>query len=366
MYTDERIFQVALSLLPGIGPATAKKLIETCGTAAAVFRQKKNRLIAIPQYGDAIAEALKGDAVLHAAAKEIEFAEQKGIRVLTCLDEAYPHRLKQCPDRPVVLFLDGNARLNGKRYVGIVGTRRVSPYGEMLTEQLVESLAGQGITIVSGLAYGVDIVAHKAALKHGLPTIGVLAHGLDTLYPSAHRTVARKMVEAGGLLSDFPSGTKPDKENFPKRNRIVAGICDAVVVVESGESGGSMITAEYANNYNREVFAFPGRIGDELSAGCHKLIKTHKAALIESGDDLLRYMGWGEAVKKTAGQKSLAIPADPNEEKIVMLLRSEGSLHADEIATGTGLPDGKAAALLLKLEFDGLVKALPGKFFRLA
>lgn len=366
MYFDERISQVALSLLPGIGPATAKKLIETCGSAGEVFRQKKNKLIQLPQYGEAIALALKDDAVFRAAENELAFAAKKNIAVIGCADEQYPNRLRQCADRPVVLYYEGNAKLNAKRMVGIVGTRRVTAYGERLTEELIESLAGLGITIVSGLAYGVDIIAHKAALKHGLPTIGVLAHGLDKLYPHAHKSTARKMTEAGGLLSDFPGGTKPDKENFPKRNRIVAGLCDAIVVIESGESGGSMITAEYANNYNREVFAFPGRIGDEFSAGCHKLIKNHKAALIESGDDLLRYMNWGERRTKTAMQSELAMPADPDEEKIVQVLRSEGTLHADEIATGTGLPDGKTAALLLKLEFAGFVKALPGKFFRMS
>lgn len=360
---DERIYQVALSLLPGIGPVTSKKLVHQFGTAKEVFRQKKKILVQVPYVNDAVVEAIRNAELLRRAEKEIAFAEKKGIRILFYNDDDYPERLRQCYDSPAVLFYEGNAKLSHRRIVGIVGTRKVTAYGEMLTKKLVETLSAHDVLIVSGLAYGVDILAHREALENNIPTIGVLAHGLDTLYPHAHKSTARKMVENGGLLCDYPSGTKPDKENFPMRNRIVAGLCDALVVIESGESGGSLITAEFANNYNRDVFAFPGRIGDAASAGCHRLIKTHRAHLIESAEDMLKMMGWVEMTRRTPKQSALAIPLEENEERVIGVLREKENAHADEIVAVTGLEPGKVATALLGLEFAGLVKALPGKLY---
>ncbi len=367
MNFDERVYQVALSMLPGIGPVSAKRLVSYCGSAGEVFRQKKNHLMKIPHIGEATANALKNKDALIRSEKEIRFAERKGIQILFYLDKNYPNRLKQCYDSPAVLFFQGNVSLDHKHIVGIVGTRKMSRYGEEITEKLIADFSEMEILVVSGLAYGVDIFAHRAALNHGLSTIGVLAHGLDMLYPSAHKSTAKKMIGQGGLLTDFPSETKPEPENFPMRNRIVAGLCDATIVIESGESGGSMITAEFANNYNRDVFAFPGRVGDALSMGCHKLIKKNKAALIESAADVLSFMGWDEtaAKEKMAKQTELILPLDDDQEKIVQALRDHGNVYVDEICSSSGFAPGKVAGILLALEFSGIVKSLPGKFYRL-
>jgi DNA processing protein len=367
MSFDERVYQVALCMLPGIGPVSAKRLVSHCGTAGEVFRQKKSHLLKIPHIGEATANALHNKEVMLRAENELKFAEKKNIRILFYLDADYPNRLKQCYDSPAVLFFSGNCSLDQQRIVNIVGTRKITAYGEMLIEKLVQDFAGKNILVVSGLAYGVDIAAHRAALHHGLETIGVLAHGLDLIYPSAHKTTAKKMIAQGGLLTDFPSGTNPDKENFPMRNRIVAGMCDATIVIESGESGGSMITAEFATNYNRDVFAFPGRIDDVASAGCLKLIKANKAALATSAEDILKAMGWDEEniKEKKPQQKTLALPVNPEEEKIVSALRDHGNVYIDEICSSSGFGMGKVSSLLLTLEFAGLVKSLPGKFYRL-
>jgi DNA processing protein len=367
MSFDERVYQVALCMLPGIGPVSAKRLVSHCGTAGEVFRQKKSHLLKIPHIGIATANALNNKDVMLRAEQELKFAEKKNISILFYLDAAYPNRLKQCYDSPAVLFFNGNCSLDQKRIVNIVGTRKITPYGEALTEKLIQDLAGKNVLVVSGLAYGVDIAAHRAALNAGIETVGVLAHGLDLIYPSAHTATAKKMITQGGLLTDFPSGTNPDKENFPMRNRIVAGMCDATIVIESGESGGSMITAEFAANYNRDVFAFPGRVGDAASAGCLKLIKTNKAALAESAADILRAMGWDDenAKVKKPQQKELIIPVNPDEEKVVATLRDQGNVYIDEICSSSGFGMGKVSSVLLSLEFAGVVKSLPGKFYRL-
>ena len=361
---DERIYQVALNLLPGIGPVTAKKLVGYCGSAGEVFRQKRKSLLKIPYVGPAIAAALKNEEVLHRAEQEIRFAADNGVRIIFYHDADYPKRLKQCHDSPVVLYYNGKASLDHPKIVGIIGTRRATAYGESLTEKLAEDLVPHDVLIISGLAYGIDIIAHRAALKNNLKTVGVLAHGHDLIYPYAHRSTARKMLPTGGLLTDFPSGTKPDRENFPLRNRIVAGLCDAVVVVESGESGGSMITAEFANNYNRDVFAFPGRINDVLSAGCHKLIRTHKAALIESAQDLITAMSW-ETKETPPKQTALFLSLNEDEEILVNAMRGQGNVHLDELCAISGFSFGKVSSLLLQLEFSGAIKSLPGKFYRL-
>lgn len=368
MSFDERVCQVALNMLPGVGPVSAKRLVSHCESAAEVFRQKKSQLMKIPHIGEAIASAVKNKEALLKAEAELKFAEKQGIHVLFYTDANYPNRLKQCYDGPALLYFQGNCSLDAKHIVSVVGTRKMTKYGEALIEQMISDFAEKGILVVSGLAYGVDVFAHRAALNHGLQTVGVLAHGLDTLYPSAHKSTAKKMIEQGGLLTDFPSGTKPDKENFPLRNRIVAGLCDATIVIESGESGGSMITAEFANNYNREVFAFPGKIGDPFSAGCHKLIKKNKAALVESAADILEFMGWDDAnaKAKTAKQTAMVLPLSEEQERVVNALRDQGNVYIDEICSSSGFAPGKVSSVLLNLEFSGVVKSLPGKFYRLS
>ncbi|HEU4717166.1 MAG TPA: DNA-processing protein DprA [Bacteroidia bacterium] len=364
MAFDERVFQVALSMIPGIGPVTSKKLITRFGSAPAVFRAKKNEWRDVPFAGKHLAAMVKDKSVLLRAEKEIAFAEKNNIRLIFFSDKEYPYRLKQCFDGPYLIYYRGNAPLNPARVVSIVGTRRASEYGRMLTEKLVEDLSACSVTVVSGLAFGIDILAHKASLKYGAPTIGVLGHGLDMLYPVGHKATAKKMEENGGILSDFPSETIPDKENFPLRNRIVAGMSDATIVVQSGASGGSMITAEFANNYNRDVFAFPGAVGDALSAGCHSLIRQNKAALIESADDVLKFMGW-ERKEEKPKQSLMHIGTTPEQETLLTLLRGQGNVHIDDLVLASGFSQGKTSSILLELEFAGAVKSLPGKFYRL-
>lgn len=362
---DECAARIALTMIPGIGPVISKRLVLHCGSAEAVFLEKKKNLAAIQGIG-LITAKLLGDKNCHKnAEEELKRITDKEIRMLYFTEKDYPSRLKHCYDSPPLLYYKGNANLNAPKIVSIIGTRNISEYGKMLTEKIVSDLHAYETLVVSGLAYGVDICAHRAALESGLPTVGVLAHGLDETYPRVHATTAKKMLEAGGLLTDFPCRTNPDRENFPQRNRIVAGLADAVIVIESGESGGSMITSEFANNYNRDVFAFPGRVGDPVSAGCHKLIKGHKANLIESADDVVKFMGWEIQEKRSkATQTDLRVFTD-EEERIVGAMRGMGNMHIDEICTLSEFSSGKTSAMLLQLEFSGAVRSLPGKMFRL-
>ena len=264
-----------------------------------------------------------------------------------------------------MLYYKGNADLNNRKVISIVGTRKATEYGKQFCAELIQHLQTHQTLIVSGLAYGIDICAHKESVKNNLPTVGVLAHGLDDLYPGQHRSTADKMIENGGLLSDYISGTNPDRENFPKRNRIVAGMCDAVVVVEAGITGGALITAEIANSYSRDVFALPGRIGDPFSAGCNKLIKINKAALIESYADISYLLGWQQEEVKAAKQAKLFLDLTEEELLLVNYLKEKGNLPIDELCYATNLSMSKASGLLLNLEFNGVVKTLPGKVYQL-
>jgi DNA processing protein len=364
MYFDEYIGRVALTMIPGIGPVIAKKLVLHCGSAEAVFREKRKLLETIPGIGR-ITSRLVAERNFHAKAEaELSRIEKSGIHMLYFTEPNYPSRLKHCYDSPPLLYYKGSADLNAKRIVSVIGTRNITDYGTELCEKLIADLVKYNVVVVSGLAYGVDICAHRTSLEQNIPTVGVLAHGLDEIYPRIHAGTAKKMVENGGLLTDFPFGTNPDRENFPQRNRIVAGLSDAVIVVESGERGGSMITTEFAMNYNRDVFAFPGRIGDPASAGCHAMIKRNKAALIDCADDVAYAMGW-EKPESAAAKQTVLKTFSGEEEKIVSTLRGMGNVHIDEICLMAQLPAGKTSALLLQLEFAGAVKSLPGKLFRL-
>lgn len=364
MCFDEYAGRIALTMIPGIGPVISKKLVLHCGSAEAVFREQKKMLEAIPGIGRITAKLVTDRDCRRRAEAELKRIEKCGIRMLYFTESSYPSRLKHCYDSPPLLYYKGNADLNAKRIVSIIGTRNMTDYGRQLCEKLVADLVKYNVLVVSGLAYGVDVCAHRASLEQGLQTVGVLAHGLDEIYPRIHAGTAKKMLSQGGLLTDFPCGTNPDRENFPQRNRIVAGLADAVIVVESGERGGSMITAEFAMNYNRDVFAFPGRVGDPASMGCHAMIKRNKAALIDSADDVAYAMGWEKPEQPAAVQASLqTFTAD--EEKIVSALRGMGNVHIDEICLMAELTPAKTSALLLTLEFAGAVKALPGKMFRL-
>ena len=323
----------------------------------------------IPGIGSVIAKSIVNRKELfERAEKEVQFILDHKIEPLFFTDKRYPQRLKNCHDGPAMLYYKGNADLNAQKIVSVVGTRTPSAYGKQTTEKFIEELKDSGILVVSGLAYGIDITAHKVSLDNHLNTIGVLAHGLDRLYPSAHASIAERMIHQGGLLTEHISETNPDRENFPKRNRIVAGICDALVVVESKRGGGSLITATIANAYNKDVFAFPGKVGDVLSEGCNGLIKTNKASLIESVADLFYIMNWKEDAKpvKKSGQIPLLLNLSNDEQKIVnAFTHDKHQLHIDEICYATNFPISKTSSCLLQLEFSNVITSLPGKVYSL-
>ena len=360
------LYQIALTLVPGIGDVLGKKLVTYCGSAEAVFREKNKLLAKVPRVGGKILEALSGKTILERAEKELAFIEKFRIRALFFLDKDYPSRLKNCIDSPVMLYYKGTADLNGSRIVGVVGTRNATDYGRSACHRIISDLAQDKVMIVSGLAYGIDSCAHRAALENNLETIGVLGHGLDRIYPYQNKILAEKMMKNGGLLTEFMSDTQPDRENFPKRNRIIAGICDAIVVVEAAEKGGALITAEIGNSYNRDVFAVPGRINDPYSEGTNRLIRKNMAALVQSADDIRYLMGWEEQGKKPDGfQKKIFLEMTADEKVLVDYLNINGSSGIDDICIQCRLSMSTTSAALLNLEFEGIVKSMPGKIYAL-
>lgn len=360
---DEVFYQLALSKIENIGVMSVKKLIKHFGTAREVFNLSTRELMQVQGMSLVRAQAIAAYSDFTELEKDFEFAENEGIEIISFQDRNYPNRLTHCADGPVVLFKKGPADLSAKRMVSIVGTRKITEYGMKVTRELVESMLPYNITVVSGLAYGVDIQAHKACLELGLPTIAVLAHGLDIVYPNSHTRHANEMAEKGALLTEFGVGTVPDRENFPKRNRIVAGMTDATIVVESGLSGGSMITANLAAGYFRDVFAIPGRVHDSKSDGCNRLIKSNKAALLESAKDLEYIMGWTKAENAKPIQTKIFIDLKPEEEKLIECLREKGKTQIDELSLSTELPMSMVMVHLLTLELNGLVRSLPGKIY---
>ena len=367
MQSDELQYQIGLTLLDGVGDVTAKNLIAYCGSVSEIFKAKKSQLEKIPGIGSVIANSIVSNkSVLSRAEKEIDFITKHKITPLFFTEPNYPQRLKHCYDSPVMLYYKGNADLNKEKIVSVVGTRTPTNYGKETTEKLVQELKETGCIVASGLAYGIDILAHKTSLDVGIETIGVLAHGLDRIYPSVHRSYAEKMLSQGGLLTEFVSETNPDRENFPKRNRIVAGMCDALVIVESKKEGGSLITATIANAYNKDVFAFPGKTTDVLSEGCNALIKTNKANLIESSADLFYIMNWNNDKPKTkTTQLPLMLSLTNEEQLIVDAFTSKNELHIDEICYVTNYSVSKVSSILLQLEFTNVLKSLPGKIYKL-
>jgi DNA processing protein len=362
------LYQIALTQLPMVGNVNAKKLIAYCGSSEDVFKNKYHQLIKIPGVGTQIAKAItqSATAALKRAEQEIAFIEREQIQAFFFLDDDYPKRLKHCEDAPVMLYHRGNSNFENQRCIAIVGTRKASEYGKRLTEKLVSDLIPYQPLVVSGLAYGIDICAHRAAIKNNLQTVAVFAHGLDMVYPPQHKNTAVQMVSNGGLLTDYPSATNPDRENFPSRNRIVAGLVDAVLVVEAGAKGGALITAEIAASYNRDVLAFPGRIDDVYSAGCNKLIKQNKAALIEDVNDLAYACGWELQEKKKLTQNRLFIDFTPDEQIVVEVLREQSELVIDDLSMYAKITMGKLSGILLSLELKNVVKSLPGKVYTLA
>lgn len=361
------LYYIALNAIPNIGSITAKKLIAYSGDVQQIFKDKKSILEKIPGIGEVNAQNIiqNKDFALNLAQHELTFIEKNNIKAYSFLDKNYPKRLTHCEDGPLVIFSNGEFDYNAQKVISIVGTRNATDYGKEFCEKLIADLTPHQPLIVSGLAFGVDVCAHKAALKNNLLTIGVLAHGLDRIYPAVHTSTAKQMVEHGGLVSEFRSGTNPDRENFPKRNRIIAGLADLTIVIESSNKGGSLITAELANSYSRDVFALPGRINDTQSEGCNALIKQNKAHLIQSIKDVEYIMNWKAEETSKPSQTKLFIELKPDEQKIYDLLKQHDKIAIDDISLSAQLPMSKTAALLLEMEFKNVVKSLPGKMFKI-
>ncbi len=362
---NDLLYQIALTLVPNIGDVHAKALVNIYGSAESIFKAPKRQLEQIEGIGTVRAASIKTFREFSCCEEEISFIEKYRITPLFLSAPAYPQRLLNCYDSPALLYYRGNADLNANKIVSVVGTRNHSEYGRHQCEKLVEDLGEQKVTVISGLAFGIDTIAHKAALKNNLDTIGVLAHGLDRIYPPQNKTLAKQMTAQGGLLTDFTSGSNPDKQNFPKRNRIVAGICDVLVVIESGVKGGSLITAELANSYNKDVFAIPGRVSDAKSEGCNYLIKNNKASLITKAADLVELMNWAPKEKKLKKQRELFIELSPDEKILVNILQQQETIQVDELYLKSNLSSSAVAAALLMLEMQGVVTAMPGKVFKL-
>lgn len=360
---ENLLFQIALTRIEGVGAVLARNLLSYCGSAEEVFNKSPRQLAKIPGIGSTLAAAIHSGAALKRAESELLRMEKNAIRALFITDPSYPFRLRQLPDSPLLVYVKGDVDLNAPRSVGIVGTRTPTPRGIAFCEELVAGLRHFHPLIISGLAYGVDIGAHRSAIKEGLSTIAVLAHGLGTVYPSAHRPLAEKLTNKGLLLSEHGFDVMPEREFFPMRNRIVAGLCDAVVVVETALQGGSMITADLANGYARDVFAFPGRASDPFSSGCNHLIKTNRAALLESASDLIEAMSWDASDRGEFRQGELFTELDPDAKKILELLLPVDEMGIDQLAYLSGQAPGELASLLLDLEFQGWVKSFPGKRF---
>lgn len=361
---DSLQHQIALSLVPQVGAITAKTLVSYCGSAEAVFRASKRDLLKIPGIGAIVADQIRASAPLHLAERELDFLDLHHVTALFYTDERYPARLRQCYDCPAMLFFRGSSvdLLGAPRIVGIVGTRQPTDYGKALCEEFVDGLLQYNVLIVSGLAYGIDITAHRKASAIGIPNVGVLGHGLGSIYPNQHHSAALRMMENGGLLTEYVSNTRPDREHFPMRNRIIAGLADALLVVETAASGGSMITAELTKQYGRDLFAVPGRVRDPKSAGCNLLIKNDSAHLVESPQDLALTMGWGDTgPHKRPQQAQLFLELSPQEAQLIDIVRAQPEIPIDALSRALPIPAGELAGLILNLEFKGLLKTLPGK-----
>ena len=363
---QHRLSLLALHFIPGIGDYLVRQLVSYCGSAEKVFKTPRGKLLRIPGVGTVTAEAISQGKPFALAEKELLKAEKDKVDLIFFTDKNFPSRLRQVNDAPTLLYAKGNMDLENPKTVAIIGTRQSTAYGRECVENLVRDLVPHQALIISGLAYGIDIHAHKQALKNNLPTVGVMGSGMDVIYPAAHREVAAKMMEAGGLLTEHPFGTQPDAHNFPARNRIVAALSDAVIIVEAAEKGGALITADIANSYNKDVFAFPGSVKQSHSAGCNNLIKSNRAHLMTSVRDLQYIMNWDIGVKPSKAEPVTLEGFDPDEQNIIKtLLDNKKQLTIDEISWRTNLPVSRLASLLLTLEFKGILSSLPGKIYKL-
>lgn len=366
MSENEIIALLTLKNTPLIGDVTAKKLIAHLGSASAIFSEKKKNIERIAGIGSVILSHLFDPKHKEEAQKQWEYICQNNIRFCVYTDEDYPVNLAQAVDSPILFFYQGNIRLKHKKIIAIVGTRQITSYGTAFCQKFIEDLSPlkDDLVIVSGYAYGVDITAHKLAIEHGIQTIACFAHGLDTTYPASHKKYNEKMLENGGFITDFCHNSNFDRKNFLSRNRIIAGLADATLVVESAIKGGSLVTADIAFSYDREVFAVPGRATDAYSAGCNKLIKENKAQLLTSAHDLIEAMNWNlEAKKPKVIQPELFIDLSQEEKTIVNYLKNQGKQTMDDIARNTNIPIQKLSNTLFQLEMKGVVFPSPGKLF---
>lgn len=364
MNEAEILQHLGLTLIPQVGDIQIGILLKHFGTPASVFSASAQALEEVQGIGAVRAAAIRNANLQQRVEAEWQFIQNNHIRVLVKGNQGYPPKLEHCIDAPHVLYFKGSTDLLSKRVVSVVGTRAPSPYGKDRVVELMAVLGQYDVLVVSGLAYGIDTMAHKEALKNNLPTIGVLGHGLDKIYPHANRQLAAEMLQQGGLLSEFMQGIKPEKQNFPRRNRIVSGMADAVVVVESGSKGGSLITADIANSYNKDVLAYPGRATDPSSKGCNQLIRNHKANLITCGQDLVEFMNWVEDLPKSSTAQPLMKASLSDDENAILSIVSNHDPCPVDLLTGiSGINPGMVAAHLLSLEMAGLIISLPGKMY---
>ncbi|MFT5183731.1 MAG: DNA processing protein [Flavobacteriales bacterium] len=360
---DSRIYQIAINYLDGIGPVYARRLIKRLGDPRPIFSEPLDHLLCLEEIPRTNLLNMQRTNALELARKELDNMEKHGVSNLFYQDEKFPHRLEYCNDAPTNLFAKGSINLNTNKVISIVGTRHSSAYGVQMVNQFIEEISSKDILIVSGMAFGIDISAHRAANRCGVNNTAVLAHGLDRVYPSQHVSEARRTLNNGGWLSEFPIGTAPDRENFPMRNRIVAGLADVTIIVESASTGGSLITAELAHAYNREVAAYPGRVIDKYSQGCNTLIRTQKAALIHNLSDLEKLMGWDLKNQNPERQIRLFDDLSTEEDLIMRCLQKKRMVAIDELSVNSGLSSGQVSHLLLQMEFKGIIRSHPGKLY---
>lgn len=366
--TNDKLYQIALTLIPKIGDVLVRQLISYCGSAEQAFKTPISKLLKIPNIGQVIAQNLQNKSVLENAWKIIQEADKQEVELLFYTDKNYPNRLKQLYDSPVLLYYKGKADLNVQKTVAIVGTRQSTEYGKQTTENIIQELLLHNPLIISGLAYGIDIIAHKACLKNNLPTVGVMASGIDLIYPYLHKNTSIQIQEIGGILTEQTFGIQPDARFFPLRNRIIAGMADVTIVVEAAIKGGALITAEYANNYHRDVFAVPGQIGKSFSEGCNKLIKENKAQIFTGLKDVVEALNWDMEGRELTNHNHAEIDFlnfTEEESSIMALLHKNQEMHIDDLAWKAQIHVAKLSSLLLNLEFQGHIRSLVGKKYRI-
>ncbi len=367
MDNSELLAILRLQITPNIGDITAKKLIANIGSASEIFKQKPEHLLKINGIGSFVISHLFNEKYKKLAETELNHIIKNNIKFSYFLDDDYPQDLKENIDAPILIFKDGNINLNNDRIISIVGTRNITSYGRNFCNELVEKLSEYNPIIVSGFAYGVDITAHKSAIDNNLQTIAILAHGLNEIYPKAHKKYINEVNKNGGFITEFWHNERPMRENFLKRNRIVAGISKATIVIESAEKGGSLVTADIANSYNKDVFALSGRVEDRFSKGCNNLIKNNQAHLLTSADDIIKMLNWDLSKPKKIEniQPQLFLNLSENEQKIYDYLKQNGKQLLDVISLDCNIPTYQLSSILLQMELKGAIKPLPGKLFEI-